>query len=370
MENAISSETETVPPDSGRILIVGGYGQVGLSIAERLAPLFSGRITVAGRNFDKATAAAAGIGHGAEARAIDIFAADSTNALDDVALVVVCLDQTDTRFVEQCLSRGIHYVDISADYDFLSRVEKLDELAKQNGVTAMLSVGVAPGLTNMLAAHAREGMEQVDRIDILLEIGLGDHHGQAAVEWMFDNLDAEYEVKESGRPRSVRSFGESINIRLPGQHAERPAYRFNFSDQHVIGRTLDVPAVSTWFRFEDRVSTWLFAKSSQAGLGRLLRRHWWRKIAVWLFMKVHMGSDICGVAARATGRARDGAETLTLGLIGRKEALMTAIVAAETARQLLSGNPVAGVLHSEQAIALGPVVSALRRELPGLVVAL
>ena len=49
---------------------------------------------------------------------------------------------------------------------------------------------------------------------------------------------------------------------------------------------------------------------------------------------------------------------------------MTAIVAAETARQLLSGNPLAGVLHSEQTIALGPVVSALRKELPDLVVAL
>ncbi len=366
----MSLETKTAPSDSGRILIVGGYGQVGLTIAERLAPRFPGRVIVGGRNLDKATAAAAGIGHGAEGRAVDILAADCADGLDGVALVVVCLDQTDTRFVEQCLSRGIHYVDISADYSFLSEVEKLDELAKRNGATAMLSVGVAPGLTNLLAAAARARMERVDRIDILLVTGLGDHHGRAALEWMFDNLDAEYEVKEGGRPRSVRSFGESINIRLPGQHAERPAYRFNFSDQHVIGRTLDVPAVSTWLRFDDRVSTWLFAKSSQAGLGRLLRRHWWRKIAVWLFTKVHMGSDICGVAARATGRARDGAETLTLGLIGRKEALMTAIVAAETARQLLYGNPLAGVLHTEQAIALGPVVSALRKELPDLVVAL
>ena len=138
----------------------------------------------------------------------------------------------------------------------------------------------------------------------------------------------------------------------------------------MIGRTLGVPAVSTWFRFEDRVSTWLFAKSSRAGLGRLLRRHWWRKMAVWLFMNVHMGSDICGVAARATGRTKDGAETLTLGLIGRKEALMTAIIAAETARQLLSGDPAPGVLHSEQAIALDPVIYALRKDLPDLVVAL
>jgi hypothetical protein len=366
----MSPETEAVPRPGGKILIIGGYGQVGMSIAERLAPLFPGRVTVAGRTLDKAAAAAAEIGHGAEGSAVDIFGAEAADALDGIALALVCLDQTDTRFVEQCLSRGIHYVDISADYDFLSQVENLDDLAKRNGATAMLSVGVAPGLTNMLAARAQEKMKSVDRIDILLELGLGDHHGQAAIEWMFDNLDAAYEVKESGRAKSVHSFGESIKLRLPGQRAARPAYRFNFSDQHVIGRTLDVANVSTWVRFEDRVSTWLFAKSSRAGVGRLLRRPWCRKFAVWLFMNVHMGSDICGVAARATGRNTDGTETLTLGLIRRKEALMTAIVAAETARQLLSGRPAPGVFHSEQAIMLDPVVSALRTELPDLVVAL
>jgi short subunit dehydrogenase-like uncharacterized protein len=351
-------------------LIVGGYGKVGFLIAERLAHLFPGRVTIAGRNRDKAMTAAAEIGYGTEGHALEIFSADITDALDGVALVLVCLDQSDTRFVEQCLTRAIHYVDISADYDFLSQVEKLDQLAKQNSVTAMLSVGVAPGLTNMLAAQVYKEMEQVDRIDILLELGLGDHHGRAAVEWMFDNLDAEYEVKENGQYRSVRSFGESLNICLPGQLTARPAYRFNFSDQHVISRSTEVPTVATWVRFDDRFSTWAFAKASQAGLGRLLRRRWWRKVALWLFMKVHMGSDICGVAARATGRAQDGSKTLTFGVIGRTEALMTAIVATETVRQLLTGKPVAGVLHSEQAIMLAPVLSALRKDLPDLVTVL
>jgi len=366
----MSSETETVSADGGKILIVGGYGQVGRMIAERLAPLFPDRVTVAGRNPDKAEAAAGEIGHGAKGRAVDIFAADAGDALDGVTLALVCLDQTDTRFVAQCLSRGIHYVDISADYGFLSQVEALDGLARRHGATAMLSVGVAPGLTNMLAAEARKKMQSVERIDILLELGLGDHHGHAAVEWMFDNLDVAYEVQESGRAKSVRSFGESLKLHLPGQRAARTAYRFNFSDQQVLGRTLGIPSVSTWLRFEDRVSTWLLAKSSQMGMGRLLRRPWWRKIAVWFFMNVHMGSDICAVAVRATGRTKDGAETLTLGLIGRKEALMTAIIATETTRQLLTDNLVAGALHSEQAVALGPVISALREDLPDLVVTL
>ena len=361
----------TIPPSSGgRILIVGGYGKVGLSIAERLARLFPDRVTLAGRSLDKAMVAAAEIGHGAQGRYLDIFSAEVTNELDGVALVLVCLDQSDTHFVEQCLKHAILYVDISADYSFLSRVEKLDHLARQNGATAVLSVGVAPGLTNMLTARVQKEMEQVERIDILLEFGLGDHHGQAAVEWMFDNLDAEYDVKEDGQFRTVRSFGDRINISLPTQQAARPAYRFNFSDQHVISRSTEVPSVATWIRFKDPFSTWAFAKASQAGLGRLLRRRWWRKIALWLFMKVHIGSDICGVAARATGRTKDGSETLTFGVIGRKEALMTAIIATETVRQLLSKISTAGVLHSEQVIALAPVITALRKEMSDITVVL
>lgn len=366
----MTTQSPTRPLSNGKILIVGGYGQVGRSIAERLAPQFPGRVVIAGRNLGKAESAAGEIGHGAQGRRLDIFAADSTDALDGVTLVVVCLDQTDTGFVEQCLSRAIHYIDISADDSFLSQVEKLDALARQNHVTAMLSVGVAPGLTNMLAARVRENMERIDRIDILIEFGLGDHHGQAAVEWMFDNLDTEYEVKEDGRAKRVRSFGDSIDLRLPGQMRATPAYRFNFPDQHVIGRTTDVPAVSTWVRFDDRFSTWAFAKSSRAGLGRLLRRRWWRKAAVWLFMNVHMGSDICAVAARATGTTKDGRSTLTFGLIGRGEALMTAIVAAEVARQVLTDNLDPGVRHAGQAIALDPVVGALKQDLPDMVVAL
>ncbi len=362
------SDPDPTPPVDGRILIVGGYGQVGRAIAERLAPVFPGRLAIAGRRFDKAQSATAAIGHGAEARKIDIFARNNEIALDGITLVLVCLDQSNTRFVEQCLVRGIHYVDISANNDFLSKVEKLDNLAKKNGAVALLSAGVAPGLTNMLAARVWEGMEFVDRIDILLEIGLGDHHGKTAIEWMFDNLDATYEVKENGRLKSVQSFGECIDIRLPGQRTGRATYRFNFSDQHVLGRTLDAPSVSTWIRFDDRIATWLFAKAARIGLGRLLRRPWWRKVAVWLFMNVHMGSDICGVAVRAIGRSKKGAEELTFGLIGQKEAMMTAIVAAEITRQALSSNPEPGVFHADQVIVFEQVIAALKKEIPNLVV--
>lgn len=363
-------EPKTRSENNNRILIIGGYGQVGQIVAAQLAPLFPSSVVVAGPNLEKANAAASEIGYGAEAQAINLFATYSKDALLDIALVIVCLDQTDTRFVEQCLMHGIHYVDISANYDFLSQIDRLDDLALTNNATVILSVGVAPGLTNMLARRVSEQMERIDQIDIILEFGLGDHHGQAAVEWMFDNLDVAYTVQENGQPISVRSFSESIDIGLPGQDIERPAYRFNFSDQHVIGHTLNVPTVSTWVRFDDPISTWLIAKLSQAGFGGLLKQSWGRAVAIWLLMNTHIGTNICGVAVQAKGKAKDGANTLTLGIIGQREALMTAVITAEIARQTLFAPPPPGVHHSEQVIDLDPVIASLRRELPDLVVAL
>lgn len=48
----------------------------------------------------------------------------------------------------------------------------------------MLSIGLAPGLTNLLAAHAHRLLDEVTELDIFIMLGLGDRHGKAAMEWI------------------------------------------------------------------------------------------------------------------------------------------------------------------------------------------
>ena len=59
---------------------------------------------------------------------------------------------------------------------------------------------------------------------------------------------------------------------------------------------------------------------------KLLHQKWLRPVAVWLFLQSHIGSDVCGVAVQAKGQTKDSINVLTISLVGRKEALMTAIV--------------------------------------------
>src|SRR5690349_1154892 len=101
-------------------MIVGGYGAVGSNIASRLAPRFGNRLIIAGRNPGRAAALAESLGQGVRSRVVDITQAADDTALEDVGCVVMCLDMPeDSSFVRSCFERGIHYVDVSAEYSVL-----------------------------------------------------------------------------------------------------------------------------------------------------------------------------------------------------------------------------------------------------------
>jgi len=74
-------------------------------------------------------------------------------------------------------------VDVSASYAFLREVERLDALAREHRATGVLSVGLVPGLTNLLAKRCAQVLDSVRSLDISVLLGLGGAHGEAAVRW-------------------------------------------------------------------------------------------------------------------------------------------------------------------------------------------
>lgn len=114
----------------------------------------------------------------------------------------------------------------------------------------------------------------------------------------------------------------------------------------------------------------MLAAFSRIDLGRLLRNPFFRKIAFWLFINIHNGTDICGVTVRACGKISNDANEIVLSVIGQNESMMTTIIAAETTRQMCVFHLAPGVFHSEQVIILYPIIEELKNEFPNLVVRL
>jgi saccharopine dehydrogenase-like NADP-dependent oxidoreductase len=142
-------------------------------------------------------------------------------------MVIMCLDQQNTAFVQACLLQGIHYIDISADYGFLSKVEQLHPLAESHGSTAVLCVGLAPGLTNLLAQQASRQLDTVDEINISIMLGLGDSHGRAAMEWTVDQLSHNFSTVERGNSVERKSFSDGRAADFGSQMGKEPPTALN-----------------------------------------------------------------------------------------------------------------------------------------------
>lgn len=277
-------------------------------------------------------------------------------------IVIMCLDHAHTDFAKYCLEAGIHYIDISADPQILSRTEHLHETAVTGGATAVLSVGMAPGLTNLLAAYCASRLETVERVDIGILLGLGDNHGQAAIDWTLSNVNAEYKLSVRGQSVRVRSLDEGKVMDFGGTLGTRTAYRFNFSDQHTLARTLSLPEVTTRLCFDSTPLTRLLALFKRTGLLKVLDLPGIRRRAVELMGKTAFGTDICALSIEAQGRIGAKNVQVACRMRGNQEAAVTAAAAAAVASSLLEEDHPAGVYHIEQLFGLNRLLPAFEAD--------
>ncbi len=342
------------------ILIVGGYGAVGRVIAQTLADKFPGLVIVAGRSYEKANALAKASDGKVKPYQLDLTTAhENPEILDGVAAVVMCLDVPDMRFIQQILQRGIHYIDITANDEILQQIEALADVAKVGGSTAVLSVGLSPGLTNLLAKYVQTQFDNIHQINIHILLGLGDAHGAAATRWTVQNLNADYTIRENGKPRQVSSFVEHKLAYFPDDFRKKEVYRFNLADQHVVTRTLDLPSVSTWITFDPNSSAILMAFLRRSGLSKLLRYQWVEAITVKLSTAVQRGSDKFIGQVEARGEKDGRMQTHTISVTGKGQSRATGLVTAQVVEQLLSDGFPPGVFHSEHLIEPLPFIHRL-----------
>lgn len=301
-----------------KILILGGYGAVGREAATALRrhlPTVS--VTVAGRNPRPVP--------GTTPMRVDVTdPGDVARALDGMDTVLMCVERDNVGLARACLERGVDYLDVSASQQVLAGIEELDELARRNDATAVLSVGLAPGVTNLLARHCLEQSRAEEaRIGVLL--GSGEQHGPAALAWTLDGLG---------------QLDGSWPMPFPAPHGNRIVHRFPFSDQYTLSGTLGVTDVHTGLCLDSRAITALLAAAGRPAAARLLRRPQVRKVLLALLGRIHLGGEAFAVTAQS------GAVTATFS--GVRQSRATGTAAALLIRRL-SAFP-AGVAHIEQLV--------------------
>jgi saccharopine dehydrogenase-like NADP-dependent oxidoreductase len=342
------------------LLVVGGYGRVGRVVSARLGRRFPGRVVAAGRRLERAEALAAEEEGRVVPRRLDLADGDALPpALDGVRLVVLGIEGPNERVARACFERGVHLVDVTATYRLMEAVERHDALARSRGATGVLSVGLAPGLTNLLAQRAAQALDAVERVDLTVLLGLGERHGADALRWVLDTASRPFTLQTPEGPIVARSFGAPRTTALPG-FGRRRAYRFDFADQHVLRRTLGAGRVETRLCFDAAFVTGLFALLARAGTLRWADRLDARRLAA-LLTWIPGGGEAFVVKAEAQGQEGGRPHTAAWTARGNGEAEAAGHVAAYVAERLYEGALPSGVFHAEQVLDPEAVFEHLRR---------
>lgn len=324
-----------------KVLVVGGYGEVGQHVVRTLAAMGE-NVIVAGRSLKKAEAFRNKLAEykNVGVRLLDLSSSEDilAEALSDIKVVVMCTDQGATNFVKLCLKKGLKYLDITADDDFFRRIEALHPFAQENQGTAVLSVGLAPGLTNLLAKEILKTAPETDQLEIGVLLGLGDSHGAQAVEWTVKNLLGD----KTGNANRVIQYGEPWGARR--------SYAFDFSDQHCLRRTTGISNVSTYLALSSKLMTYSTF---------LIRKPFLKKLAaknpglLTKMSSISMGTDDgYSIQVQGFSKGQPGPRKI---IRGRVEAQVTAVVAAAVAAKLAHSPAPAGVLHTHQFLELNDV---------------
>lgn len=270
------------------VLVLGGYGAVGTHL---VAALRTTGVTALAGGRDPARAD----------RVID--PAESLDAaVDGIDVVVNCAGIEDPALAADIAGRGIPFVDITATSSYAAALEVVSG-------PVLLGVGIAPGLSSLLAVEAARGGGPVD---VAIGLGAGEAHGAAATAWTY-GLAGKHFLDPDGR--RVRNYTRPTRFPLPG-YSRFPVLRTDFADQHRLSVDLDVP-VRTHLRLDSRLAT--------VGLAALTWAPW---AARWVPAGTMPGGDAWVIAARGASK--------TVWASGRGQSRATALVAAEATRLLLS----------------------------------
>jgi lysine 6-dehydrogenase len=151
-----------------RIAVIGGAGGMGrVTTADAATSDGVERVILVDRDEERAAEVAAPH-ENVEVRAPGESAADMRAALAGAdAVVNAASHRLNLPVMQACLEVGAHYTDLGGLYYFAIEQYELDDAFRAAGLSAAISMGAAPGITNMLAAAAVAQLDTVESIELI-----------------------------------------------------------------------------------------------------------------------------------------------------------------------------------------------------------
>ncbi|NEP90449.1 MAG: KR domain-containing protein [Okeania sp. SIO2C2] len=254
---------------NNQVLIIGGYGRIGSSVARDLATYTNSEITITGRKTEVNIKEIPIPG----VKYLTLDLADKETVKNIIHtyskysgnLVIHCagpFHHRDTNVLKNCIEVGVNYVDISDHRGFTSKALEYSAAAKQAGVTAIINTGIFPGISNSLARQSVEQFDEPEEIHFSYVVGGSGGAGVTVMRTTFLGLQNHFEVWKNNKWEFVKPYSDRQVIDFPKPYGKIGVYWFDMPECLTLPTSFPVQTVTTKFgSFPDFYNhlTWMTA---------------------------------------------------------------------------------------------------------------
>ncbi|MCC3430961.1 MAG: saccharopine dehydrogenase NADP-binding domain-containing protein [Microcoleus sp. PH2017_04_SCI_O_A] len=251
---------------ANRVLIVGGRGRIGSSVAQDILTYTDAEITVTGRDPNGSLPAEL---PSDRSRYLALDLADSAalrQAVSSSNLVVHCagpFHYRDAGVLKTCIEAGVNYTDVSDSRSFTRRALDCRELAKNAGVTAIINTGIFPGVSNSMVRRDVEQLDTAEHIHLSYVVGGSGGAGVTVMRTTFLGLQTPFDVLVDGKLQQIKPYTDRETIEFPAPYGKTGVYWFDMPEAITLPETFPVKTVITKFGTSPDLYnhlTWFVAK--------------------------------------------------------------------------------------------------------------
>lgn len=251
------------------VLLLGGLGRIGGSVAQDLIVHTDACLTLAGRR----AAAAVSLTHPRQ-RYLALDVADGAGLRRAIATSDLVIHTAgpfgyrDSLVLQTCLDLGVNYLDVADNPPYVERALALSAQARAAGVTAIVSTGVFPGISNSMARQGVEALEQPEAIHLSYVVAGSGGAGVTVMRTTFLELQHPIAAWIEGRWQAIAPYSQRQRVTFPAPYGDCAVYWFNTIEAMTLPRSFPVQTVTTKFGSLPDVYnhlTWLMAHAVPKG---------------------------------------------------------------------------------------------------------
>ena len=236
---------------SAQVVILGGSGRIGSSVAADLLRFTQAEIIIAGRNGVLGKKVCDRLGERGRFLPLDLSDHEGlTQAIAQADLVIHCagpFHYRDTQVLETCIAHGVNYIDVSDHPSFTRKAMSCAAAAEKAGVTAIVNTGIFPGISNSMVRQDVEQLDEAETIHLSYVVGGSGGAGVTVMRTTFLGLQKPFQAWIEGAWQTVKPYSDRETIEFPAPYGRTGVYWFDMPETFTLSSTFPVKTVITKF---------------------------------------------------------------------------------------------------------------------------